>query len=197
MSITAGRFACWCGVLLLVLCCLPLQAQGEENVLVNGDFENDLDGWTFLDASVQWPGSPYTAWSEAVVQGGIASIQSHYAKGGGILRQDFGDLRPGSFSFWWNLDGNCSSVRVYLVKGSERVLSFVTRHDSSMTSNSNSWVRIGDVREEIESSPHYLDNGRLEVVFDYDAMGDLYCLLGPGGAVRHAADSTWLLGRRY
>jgi hypothetical protein len=122
--------------LIFVLFCSSSAIAGEQNVIVNGDFSNGLDAWTFEDGRATYSGRAAqgkTAYSEVEIMEGMARLHSYAAYGEGFFRQLFDQpQQPLEIGFYYSLEGDpCGRAGFRLMNGDEYVLAYSTTKDQS------------------------------------------------------------------
>jgi len=135
-----------------------------ELVIINGNFDTDLSGWVFEDASYAGCSVPY---GDAIWDNGMARLGAHYAYGNAYLIQNFYDVRPSYFKIDYITNGGCGGISVYLNNGSETVFSFRAYSDSLVSSNSRMMAQFIDQTDIYCSSISCVESsGTLEVYFN-------------------------------
>ena len=141
-----------------------------DNLVTNGDFSDNLNGWSFTDTSDPscWQvqaGHPL-GYSEATVEAGRAKIHQHGCCGSGELTQDFSEhIIPSYFKFDYEEIGHtCERIYIdlrpvftYLVGGRDEKPNFAYSYF------------LGQSYEYATNDPSY-DKGTVELYFDYDSQ---------------------------
>jgi len=170
------------GVMYIDDVCIGSTPPSTEEVIVNGDFSAGLSGWDCIDRSNTGGGcSSSPAWSDCSLVGGRANIHTHSGYGRGVLRQEFSEVSPTSFSFSWDIDGTCSSLRVFLYRGTQQMVHFRTSNDTSATENKFTGIFVGAHYQDIEPRHSYLDNGQCTITFDYGNSLAYFAILSDKG----------------
>ena len=141
-----------------------------DNLVTNGDFSDNLNGWSFSDTSDPscWQvqaGYPL-GYSEAIVEAGRAKIHQHGCCGSGELTQDFSEhIIPSYFKFDQEEIGHtCEWIAIDL----RPVFSYRVGGQDTHPNFANSCF-LGQSYHYASNDPSY-NKGTVELYFDYDSQ---------------------------
>ena len=186
---------CILSLALITLSTLPVRASG--NVIINGGFDSNLEGWTFEDVS--HTGSVCADWglqasSDAHEENGRAVLHAQYGYGRGKLYQEFTPVKPAQLSVDYEAaspSGHCNSAIMYFYDSQgEKIAGLYYGEDSLVPQYSVMDVTLLGTDHHLPFDSKYYQ-GTIEFIFDWNSQEVKAIWHSPSGSTETLATQTF------